>query len=178
MKNQPVKRSQNSLLWVLSAVVAITLLVFIWSPWQKVYPPEVLLERYLDPAAIALPILPPGDPAPGSEEQIRKTFFDNYRAFDYQDALSAARGLTAPTTTDSVFMALAYLGNEQSDVALDLLLKLEGSNSTYQLEIKWFTALVNWKSGDLDAGINQLKSYRLGDRYYSEARKFLRAIKE
>jgi hypothetical protein len=176
--SQPVKRSRVSSMWLLSVAAAVILMVFVWAPWRETFTPEELLARHLDPAAVVLPTTRSGTPAPGSEEQSRQTFLDNYSLEGYQDALMAARGLDAPTTTDSFFMALAYLGMEQSDIALDFFTKLESSQSVYHEEITWYTALLNWKLGDLDAGIHQLRSYRVGDAYYSDAREFLRATEE
>lgn len=173
------KKPSHRSWWITAAAAAVIILaVFAWSPWQQSFTPEELLARHFDPTIIILPTTRSQTPQPGREEQFRQTFFDNYRVSDYQDALMAARGLNNPTTTDSFFMALAYLGMNQTDIAFDFFTNLENSESIYHEEISWYTALLNWKIGDLDKGIEQLKSYRVGDSYYFKAREFLRATEE
>lgn len=175
----PVKKTAKLRpLWLLAIAASIVLTIMVWSPWQTSLTSTELLALHLDPAKVVLPITRSGNLEPGSEEQTRQTFYNRYRAGAYQDALMAVRGLETPSSTDSFFMALGYLGIEQSDIALEIFVQLKNSDNPYHEEILWYTSLLNWKLGDLDAGIEQLRSYRIGDAYYSRAREFLKSIEK
>lgn len=173
----PKRSIIRPLAW-LAFAASVLLAVLFWAPWQPTFTTQELLARHLDPAAVVLPTTRSTETvAPGSEEQTRQTFYDNYQVNDYQDALMAARGLDFPTSTDSFFMALAYIGIGQKDTALNIFEQLKNTDGRYREEITWYTALLNWQLGDLEAGLEQLHAYRFGDTYYPSAREFLRAIK-
>lgn len=112
----------------------------------------------------------------GAEETEINIAFKAYEANNYSLAIDAFQNLLEEDNNPNYrfYYAMSLLNNDQSDIALKELSRLEGFDFDYQNEVLWYTALIHLKNSETKKAIAKLEELENSESSFkSKERKVL-----
>lgn len=112
----------------------------------------------------------------GTEETEISVAFKAYEANKFPIAIDAFRNLLEEGDNPNYrfYYAMSFLNNNQTDLALKELSKIESINFDYQNEVLWYTALIHIKNKETSEALTKIKELEnLGSSFKSKERKLL-----